>query len=52
MGRIYLDYNASTPQVGMGAIRLSLGRATTETEVRTVAEQFVEALGSVAVGVR
>ncbi len=40
------------PEVGMGAIRLSLGRTTTEAEVRAVAERFIEVLASVPVAVR
>ncbi len=37
------------PEIGMGAIRLSLGRWTTEAEVREVAERFRIAVASVPV---
>ncbi len=35
------------PEVGMGAIRLSLGRMTTEAEVRAVAERFAAAVPTI-----
>jgi cysteine desulfurase len=37
------------PEVGMGAIRLSLGRTTTEAEVREAAERFALAVPTVPV---
>lgn len=37
------------PEVGMGAIRLSLGRTTTEAQVREVAERFALAVPTVPV---
>jgi cysteine sulfinate desulfinase/cysteine desulfurase-like protein len=35
-----------SPEVGMGAIRFSLGRSTTEAEIRTVVEAIDEAISA------
>jgi cysteine sulfinate desulfinase/cysteine desulfurase-like protein len=63
VSEIYLDYNASTPidprvaavmgvppEEGMGALRFSLGRGTTEAEIREVAERLADVAETVGLG--